>query len=103
MLVGAIAALPALAGATALQGLPAVISLTTKPLRSHADRWASIEARLAELPPKIAENLREQFYTVIERVWQMQQSGVDSTTIRAYITDWKGDRIAYIDSPEAWA
>ncbi|TPJ46852.1 hypothetical protein [Mesorhizobium sp. B2-7-1] len=103
MLVGAIAALPALAGATALPGLPAVMSLTIKPRLNHAERWAGIEAKLALLPPKVAENLREQFYAVIERVWQMQESGADPAAIRASITNWKADRIAHIDNPEAWA
>ncbi|MEI9413214.1 hypothetical protein [Mesorhizobium salmacidum] len=127
MLIGAIASLPALAGATAAPTIRAVTMLDKPRRRSTEEWWASIEARMAELPPEVAERLRAQFNQVVERLWRLHQSGADDAEIKGCIASWRKDNLrregaigaailrmreagadhdtimAYIRSDEAWA
>lgn len=86
MLIGAIASISAAGAAVAAPSLPAALTFT-KPR-------ASIEARLALLPPDVAARLREQFCQMIDHVYAMQESGADTASIKAYLARARAEALS---------
>lgn len=85
MLIGAIASISAAGAAVAAPALPAALTFTKGRRLTTEERLASMDARLALLPPDVAALLRERFEQNVRHVHQMYLDGADLAAVKAYL------------------